>query len=170
MSRGGLLEKTSQVGARGFRPHRLYGAYLRGFPNVGISYHPNRMSTTQTDARRFGLAAALSGALAVAAGAFATHALRGTLSADALANWETGARYQMYHALALMLVAWRVGQRPGRPILIAGWAFIAGTVLFSGSLYLLSLTGLRWLGALAPFGGAALIGGWLALAWSWLRG
>ena len=128
------------------------------------------MTTTQLDARRFGFAGALSGALAVAAGAFATHALRGTLSVDALANWETGARYQMYHALALLLVAWLVGQRPGRPTRIAGRAFIAGTILFSGSLYLLSLTGLRWLGALAPFGGAALIGGWLALAWSWLRG
>ena len=128
------------------------------------------MTTTQSDARRFGLAGALSGAIAVAAGAFATHALRGTLSVDALANWETGARYQIYHALALLLVAWLSGQRPGRPTRIAGWAFIAGTILFSGSLYLLSLTGLRWLGALAPFGGAALIGGWLALAWSWLRG
>ena len=127
------------------------------------------MTTVHPSQRLFGLAGALSAALAVAAGAFATHALRGTLSADALANWETGARYQMYHALALMLVAWIVGQRPGRPTRIAGWAFIVGTVLFSGSLYLLSLSGLRWLGALAPVGGAAFIGGWLALAWSWVR-
>jgi uncharacterized membrane protein YgdD (TMEM256/DUF423 family) len=149
---------------------RLFGAYPRGFPEAGISYHPNRMTTLHPSQRLFGLAGALSGALAVAAGAFATHALRGALSVDALANWETGARYQMYHALALLLVAWLAGQRPGRPTRIAGWAFIAGTILFSGSLYLLSLTGLRWLGALAPFGGAALIGGWLALAWSWLRG
>ena len=122
------------------------------------------MTTIQPDARRFGLAGALSGAIAVAAGAFATHTLRGTLSVDALATWETSARYQMYHA-----VAWLAGQRPGRPTRIAGWAFIAGTVLFSGSLYVLSLSGLTWLGALAPFGGAAFIGGWLALAWSWFR-
>lgn len=127
------------------------------------------MTTAHPSQRLFGLAGALSAALAVAAGAFATHALRGMLGVDALANWETAARYQMYHALALMLVAWLSGQRPGRPIRIAGWAFITGTILFSGSLYLLSLTGLRWLGALAPFGGAAFIGGWLALAWSWFR-
>lgn len=122
-----------------------------------------------TSDRLFGIAGALSGAMAVAAGAFATHSLRGLLSADALANWETGARYQMVHALALLFVAWLASQRPGRPAQVAGWAFIAGTVLFSGSLYLLSLTGARWLGAVTPIGGAAFIAGWLAIAWSWIR-
>ena len=137
--------------------------------SAGISYHPNRMTKTQPGARLFGIAGALSGAIAVAAGAFATHTLRGMLSPDALANWETGARYEMYHALALLAVAWLVGQRPGRAPRVAGWAFIAGTILFSGSLYLLSVSGLRWLGAVTPIGGAAFIGGWLALAWSWFR-
>jgi uncharacterized membrane protein YgdD (TMEM256/DUF423 family) len=113
----------------------------------------------------FGLGA-LSGALAVALGAFAAHGLRARLSADALATFETGARYHMYHALALLAVAWASGRWPGPWARAAGWLFVAGTVLFSGSLYLLAVTGVRGLGAITPFGGLAFILGWLALAWA----
>src|SRR3954452_17974668 len=91
---------------------------------------------------------AMSGFVAVAAGAFGAHALRGRLSSEYLAVFETAARYQMYHALGLLVVAWAVVRWPGALPQWAGWLFIAGTALFSGSLYALSLTGVRWLGAI----------------------
>ena len=116
----------------------------------------------------FGLGA-LSALISVAAGAFGAHALRERLAPDLLAVFETGARYQMYHALGLLAVAWAVGRWPG-PASAAGWLFVAGTVLFSGSLYLLALTGHRWLGAITPLGGVAFLAGWAALAWAALRG
>jgi uncharacterized membrane protein YgdD (TMEM256/DUF423 family) len=106
---------------------------------------------------------ALSGALAVAAGAFGAHALRSRLGPDLLAVFETGARYQMYHALALGLVAAAASRWPAGTA-AAGWLFVAGTVLFSGSLYALALSGQRWLGAITPFGGIAFIAGWVTLA------
>jgi uncharacterized membrane protein YgdD (TMEM256/DUF423 family) len=81
-----------------------------------------------------------------------------------LAVFETGARYHMYHALALLAVAWVSARGPGAAASTAGWLFIAGTVLFSGSLYLLATTGARWLGAITPLGGACFVAGWLALA------
>jgi uncharacterized membrane protein YgdD (TMEM256/DUF423 family) len=112
-----------------------------------------------------GLGAA-SAFLAVAAGAFGAHALRSRLSADLLAVFETGVRYQMYHALALFGAAWLADRWPtGQP----GWAgvcFVVGTVLFSGSLYALALTGQRWFGAVTPLGGVAFLAGWLLLAWA----
>lgn len=112
----------------------------------------------------------LSGAMAVALGAFGAHGLRGRLTADLLATFETGVRYQMYHALALVVVAWAISQWPdARLPVIAGWLFVAGTVLFSFSLYALSLSGLRWLGAITPLGGVAFITGWLCLAVTALR-
>src|SRR4029077_12914196 len=83
---------------------------------------------------------------------------------DQLATFETGARYQMYHALALLFVAWAVTRWPLPPVRAAGWLFVAGTVVFSGSLYLLALTGSRAFGAVTPLGGLAFLGGWLALA------
>jgi uncharacterized membrane protein YgdD (TMEM256/DUF423 family) len=113
--------------------------------------------------RLFGTLGAVSGLLAVAAGAFGAHALRARLSADLLAAFETGARYQMYHALALLLVAWAATRWPGPPVRAAGWLFVAGTVIFSGSLYLLALTGARGFGAVTPVGGLAFLAGWLAL-------
>ena len=113
----------------------------------------------------FGLGA-LSAGLAVALGAFAAHGLRGRLSPEALATFETGARYHMYHALALLAVAWASARWPGGATSAAGWLFVAGTVLFSGSLYLLAVTGLRALGAITPLGGLAFIAGWIALAWA----
>jgi uncharacterized membrane protein YgdD (TMEM256/DUF423 family) len=138
--------------------------------------------------RTFALIGALSAALAVAAGAFGAHALRARLEPRMLEAFETGARYQMYHALALFAVAWIItrtvesGVVPGTALgtvagtvagasgaglpfaLVAGWSFVAGTVLFSGSLYALALTGVRSLGAITPIGGVCFIVGWICLA------
>ena len=116
--------------------------------------------------RLFATLGAASGFVAVAAGAFGAHALRARLSAEMLAAFEVGARYQMFHALALLAVAWAVGRWPGPAASAAGWLFVAGTVLFSGSLYLLALSGIRWLGAITPFGGVAFLAGWACLAWA----
>ncbi len=120
--------------------------------------------------RGFALLGALLAFLAVGAGAFGAHALRGRLTADLLEVFETAARYQMYHALALLVVGWLAAQTPSRALRVAGWLFVLGTLLFSGSLYLLTLSGLRWLGAITPLGGLGFLGGWLALAWGcWRR-
>lgn len=119
--------------------------------------------------RTFLALGALSAAVSVAAGAFGAHALRARLSPDLLAVFETGARYQMFHALALVAVAWAWTRFPGPAVTWAGWLFVAGTVLFSGSLYALTLTGVRALGAVTPFGGVAFIAGWIALAAAALR-
>ena len=114
--------------------------------------------------RTFAALGAVSALVAVAAGAFGAHALRARLAPELLAAFETGARYQMYHALALLLVAWAVTRWPVSPVRAAGWLFVAGTVLFSGSLYALALSGERWLGAITPAGGLLLLVGWAALA------
>jgi uncharacterized membrane protein YgdD (TMEM256/DUF423 family) len=114
--------------------------------------------------RGFAVAGSLSAFVAVAAGAFGAHALRQRLPADLLAVFETAARYQMYHALALLFVAWAATQWPAAPVRVAGLLFVGGTVLFSGSLYLLALTGARWWGALTPIGGVLFLAGWLVLA------
>jgi uncharacterized membrane protein YgdD (TMEM256/DUF423 family) len=121
-------------------------------------------------ARGFAVAGALFAFAAVAAGAFGAHALRAHLGADMLAIFETGVRYHLVHALALFAVAWASTQWPGRAPTVSGWLFVAGIVLFSGSLYLLALTGQRSLGAVTPVGGLCLLAGWLALAWSAWRG
>jgi uncharacterized membrane protein YgdD (TMEM256/DUF423 family) len=120
--------------------------------------------------RLFLAAAAISAAISVAAGAFGAHGLRARLSPELLAVFETGARYQMYHAIGLALAAGAAGRFPGSAAAWAGWLFVAGTVLFSGSLYALALTGVRGLGAVTPFGGVAFIAGWIALALAALRG
>lgn len=114
--------------------------------------------------RFFAASGAVSALLAVAAGAFGAHALRARLTPDLLAVFETGARYQMYHALGLLAVAWAATRWPSASVRAAGWLFLAGTIVFSGSLYVLSLTGQRWLGAITPLGGAMFLAGWLALA------
>ena len=114
--------------------------------------------------RTFLLIGALGGFIAVALGAFGAHALRGRLSPEMLAVFETGVRYQMYHVLALLLVAAIVPRFGGWLVLSAGWLFIAGIVLFSGSLYLLAFTGVTMLGAVTPVGGLAFLLGWAALA------
>lgn len=110
------------------------------------------------------LGAVLAG-LAVALGAFAAHGLRARVSPELLATFETGARYHMYHALALLAVAWASQRWPGGAVTAAGWLFVAGILLFSGSLYALAGTGVRALGAITPLGGLAFLLGWLALAW-----
>ena len=120
--------------------------------------------------RAFALAGAVSAFIAVAAGAFGAHALRARLPPDLLAVFETGARYQMYHALALLAVAWAATRWPAVPVRAAGWLFIGGTLLFSGSLYLLALTGTRWLGAITPIGGLLFLAGWAALAIAFAKG
>lgn len=109
---------------------------------------------------------ALSGLISVAAGAFGAHALRHRLAPDSLLVFETAARYQMYHALALLAVAWAASRSSEMLPKWAGWCFVVGTVLFSGSLYTLALTGVRWLGAITPLGGVAFLLGWLCLALS----
>ena len=114
--------------------------------------------------RLFFVAGVLSALLAVGAGAFGAHALRRRLSADMLNVFEVGVRYQMYHAFGLIVVALARTQWSGTLTTVSGWLFVLGSVLFSGSLYLLSLTGIRWLGAITPLGGLAFLGGWLALA------
>ena len=114
--------------------------------------------------RTFATLGAISAFLAVAAGAFGAHALRARLEPDLLAAFETGARYQMYHALGLVAVAWLLGRVPGPVATWAGWLFLAGTVLFSGSLYALALSGIRQLGAITPLGGVAFLSGWICFA------
>ncbi|BAY21630.1 hypothetical protein NIES2100_13860 [Calothrix sp. NIES-2100] len=110
--------------------------------------------------------AAVLGGLSVAAGAFGAHALRDKISERSLEIFDTASRYQMYHALALLLVALLLSRTESPPftLIASGWLFIIGIAIFSGSLYALSLTGVKSLGAIAPLGGAAFIAGWGALA------
>ena len=110
----------------------------------------------------FGLGA-VSAFVSVAAGAFGAHALRARLAPEYLAVFETAARYQMYHALGLLAVAWAATRWPGSLPAWAGWLFVIGTILFSGTLYALALTGVRWLGAITPLGGVAFLAGWACL-------
>jgi len=106
----------------------------------------------------------LFGLLAVALGAFAAHALKAYLGADLIATFEVGVRYQMYHALALLAVGLAHKSWPSPLLAASGWLFVIGIAVFSGSLYVLSLSGMRWLGAITPFGGIAFLAGWACLA------
>lgn len=107
---------------------------------------------------------AVSGFLSVALGAFGAHALKSRVGEHLLAIFDTGVRYQMFHALALLAVG-LLARREATPLLqAAGWSFVGGTLIFSGSLYVLTLTGMRWLGAITPIGGVALLVGWACLA------
>ncbi len=116
--------------------------------------------------RVFFIIGAASAFVGVAVGAFGAHGLKNRLGAEMLTTYEVGVRYQMYHALALIVVAWAQTRWPGTLTMASGWLFVIGTLLFSGSLYLLSLTGTRWLGAITPLGGLAFLAGWLCLAWA----
>ena len=119
--------------------------------------------------RFFFTAGAIMAFLAVGLGAFGAHALKDRLTADMLAIFEVGVRYHMYHALALLSVAWASARWPESNLNAAGWAFIAGIIIFSGSLYILSMTGIRWFGAITPLGGLAFLIGWAILVWSVAR-
>ena len=120
-------------------------------------------------ARKLLLSAALLGAAGVAAGAFGAHALRARLTPEAMALWQTGASYLFWHVLAALFAA-RQAEDGSRAALAAAVLFLAGTVVFSGTVFALALGAPRWLGAVTPLGGTALIAGWLALAWAqWRR-
>ena len=119
------------------------------------------------DRRIFAVGSILAG-LGVVFGAFGAHALKASLSSEMLGVFETGVRYQMYHALGLMALAWAISRWPEPRLAPAAWLLLAGTAIFSGSLYLLVLTGTRWFGAITPIGGVALIVGWGLVAWKLL--
>ena len=122
-----------------------------------------------TEAGRFAALGAVSAFIAVGAGAFAAHALRSRLDPSALQTFETGARYQMYHALGLLVVGLAFERLAAGPALWSGRLFVAGVLIFCGSLYGLALGAPRWFGAVAPVGGLGLMAGWLLLAVAALR-
>ena len=111
----------------------------------------------------FGTVSALVG---VAAGAFGAHGLKGRLDPEMLSVFKVGVQYQMYHAFALIAAAGAHTKWPSRFVRIGGWLFVIGTILFSGSLYLLSVSGVKWLGAITPLGGLAFLAGWGCIAWA----
>jgi uncharacterized membrane protein YgdD (TMEM256/DUF423 family) len=115
--------------------------------------------------RRIFAAGSILAGLGVVFGAFGAHALGASLSPKTLSTFETGVRYQMYHGLGLLALAWAISRWPERQLVPGAWLLLAGTVVFSGSLYFLVLTGARWLGAITPIGGVALIAGWGLTAW-----
>jgi uncharacterized membrane protein YgdD (TMEM256/DUF423 family) len=115
------------------------------------------------------LLGALSAAAAVAAGAFGAHGLKASVAPEMLAAWDTAARYQLAHAVALVALAGLARTWSGPTLRLAGALFVAGTVFFCGSLYLLVFTGVRGFGAVTPLGGLAFVAGWLVLAWGALR-
>ncbi len=119
---------------------------------------------------RWILLGALNGFVSVAVGAFGAHALKARLAPDLLGVFETGARYQMFHALALGLLGLLQLVHPAMGLDAAGWSFLSGIVLFSGSLYVLALSGIRAFGMVTPVGGVALLAGWLLLATAALKG
>jgi uncharacterized membrane protein YgdD (TMEM256/DUF423 family) len=114
--------------------------------------------------RTFMFIGALMGCVGVGLGAFGAHGLKGRLSPEMLAVFETGVRYHMYHALALLATAALMARAETRAMVVAGWSFVAGIFIFSGSLYALALTGVTMLGAITPIGGVAFLIGWIALA------
>ena len=116
--------------------------------------------------RFFFTAGAIAAFIAVAFGAFGAHSLKNRLTPEMLNIFETGVRYQMYHALGLLAVAWASSRWPENNLNASGWAFIVGIIIFSGSLYILSIFGIRWLGAITPIGGLAFLIGWAILVWS----
>ena len=120
--------------------------------------------------RLFVFFSAIAGLTTVAAGAFGAHVLKGRLSSELFAVFQTAVLYQMFHALALLACAWVVTRWPGRAATAAGWMFMVGMVVFSGSLYLIVLGAPRWFGAITPLGGTALMLGWICVAWAALKG
>jgi uncharacterized membrane protein YgdD (TMEM256/DUF423 family) len=129
-----------------------------------------RIASMLPAAKLFVSLGALAAALGVALGAFGAHALKARLAADMLAVWQTAVQYHLWHALGLVAIGLLAQHLPGSGALrLAGWLLLAGIALFSGSLYVLALSSVRWLGAVTPFGGACFIAGWLAVAYAVLR-
>ena len=121
-------------------------------------------------AKGFFVAAAILAFLAVAGGAFGAHGLKSKVSAEMIETYQTGIQYQFYHALGLLVVAMMIHLfDPGMMLKLSGFLFIGGIVVFSGSLYVLVLTGIKWLGAITPIGGLAFLAGWICLTISGLR-
>ena len=116
-------------------------------------------------AQRFLVFGSIIAGLGVAAGAFGAHALKEILDAPMLQVFETATRYVMYHAIGLCIVSWAIDRYPEQRLEKSGWLFLIGILLFSGSLYVVSLAGIRWMGAVTPIGGLAFMTGWLLLAW-----
>ncbi len=121
--------------------------------------------------RTFFVIGTILAGLAVATGAFGAHGLQKIVSPELLDTWDKAVRYQMYHALALLILAWAVTHWPEqvRLLTVGGWLFLAGIILFSGSLYILVLSGVRWLGAITPLGGVAFVVGWFCLMMAAMR-
>jgi uncharacterized membrane protein YgdD (TMEM256/DUF423 family) len=113
--------------------------------------------------RLFLILGALSAFLGVAAGAFGAHGLKSRISAEMLSVFEVGVRYQMYHAFALITVAYLQAKWPSSIVTVGGWLFVIGTILFSGSLYFMSVGGVKWLGAITPIGGLSFLAGWICM-------
>ena len=121
-------------------------------------------------AKLFLILASCNGFIAVALGAFAAHGLKNKLTETLLATFQTGVQYHMYHSLALFALGMLALQYPANHAFrISGYFFFAGIILFSGSLYGLSLSGLKWLGAITPLGGAAFLVAWGFLAWGVIK-
>lgn len=119
--------------------------------------------------KTFAILGAIGGLVSVTLGAFGAHALKSTLSSDMLETFETGVRYQMYHSLALLAVVWALVRTESAIFGASGWCFVAGIVLFSGSLYLLAFTGIKWFGAITPIGGLAFLAGWGLMAYGFWK-
>ena len=121
--------------------------------------------TGRSSAQRFLALGSILAGLGVAAGAFGAHALKEILDPSMLQVFETATRYVMYHAFGLCIVSWAIDRLPEQRLEKSGWLFLIGILLFSGSLYVVSLAGIRWMGAVTPIGGLAFMTGWLLLAW-----
>jgi uncharacterized membrane protein YgdD (TMEM256/DUF423 family) len=121
--------------------------------------------TGRSSAQRFLTLGSILAGLGVAAGAFGAHALKEILDPPMLQVFETATRYVMYHAFGLCIVSWAIDRYPEQRLEKSGWLFLIGILLFSGSLYVVSLAGIRWMGAVTPIGGLAFMTGWLLLAW-----
>jgi len=117
----------------------------------------------------FYIIGSLFGLTGIALGAFGAHSLKAQISAEMLSVFETGVRYQMYHAFALIVAAWFLDVRQNRRFEVAAWLFVAGVVLFSGSLYVLAISGITSIGIVTPLGGLAFLGGWLSLVLGFLK-
>lgn len=161
--------RIRQETTRTFKRHRLahFTAILMlespGFSAPDTVVAPEDAMTHQPRSFQFALPGALFAATAVAAGAFGAHALKTILDPSMLAVYDTAARYQMYHALGLFVVAWLCRETKNPWSVKAGWLFCAGILLFSGSLYIVALAGIKWMGALTPLGGVSFIAGWICI-------